>query len=88
MKSPQEAFKINDLSNKILITKTTDPAWVFIMSKCLGLVSEKGSLLSHTAIIGRELSLPTIVGVKSATKLLKTGQKIKLNAESGEIKLI
>lgn len=88
LKSPQEAFKVNDLSNKILITKTTDPAWVFIMSKCLGLVSEKGSLLSHTAIIGRELSLPTIVGVKSATKLLKTGQKIKLNAVSGEIELI
>src|SRR5690606_20456225 len=43
----------------ILVTKNTDPAWVFIMSRSKGLVSEKGSLLSHTAIIGRELSIPT-----------------------------
>ena len=39
--SPQEALKIKDLSNKILITQTTDPAWVFLMGQCRGLISEK-----------------------------------------------
>ncbi len=88
LKSPQEAFAYSDLSNKILITKTTDPAWVFIMSKCKGLISEKGSLLSHTAIIGRELSLPTIVGVKNATKIFKTGQRLEMRSSKGEVEII
>ena len=38
---PKDAMQIEDLSNKILVTKTTDPAWVFIMSQCKGLISEK-----------------------------------------------
>ena len=46
--------------------------------RSFGLVSEKGSLLSHTAIIGRELSLPTVVGVKNATRILKNGMKVKM----------
>lgn len=85
---PNEAFQENDLSQKILVTKNTDPAWVFIMSKCRGLISEKGSLLSHTAIIGRELSIPTVVGAKNATKILQSGQKIRLNGNSGTIEIL
>jgi len=83
--NPSEALK-SDLKNFILVTKNTDPAWVYIMSRSLGLISEKGSLLSHTAIIGRELGIPTIVGVKAATQLIKTGERIGLNSQTGEIK--
>jgi rifampicin phosphotransferase len=81
--TPQEAMKYQDLSNKILVTKSTDPGWVFIISKCKGLISEKGSLLSHTAIIGRELNIPTIVGVKQATKILSNDQMVELNCRDG-----
>ena len=85
---PKEAMQIKDLSNKILITKTTDPAWVFIMSQCKGLISEKGSLLSHTAIIGRELGIPTVVGLKSVTNSIEQGAKIKINGKTGEVSII
>lgn len=82
LEDPQDAFD-STIEDFILVTKNTDPAWVYIMSRSRALISEKGSLLSHTAIIGRELGLPTIVGVKRATHLIKTGDKIRVNGTSG-----
>lgn len=83
--TPADAFNRKDLSDCILVTKHTDPAWVYIMARCKGLISEKGSLLSHTAIIGREMGLPTVVGVKNATKLLANIERITLNGDTGEV---
>jgi len=77
-----------DLSNKILVAQMTDPAWIFLMSRAKGLISEKGSALSHTAIIGRELGIPTVVGVDHATKLVKTGNSIQLNGSTGKVTLL
>lgn len=85
--NPMEAFN-QDLENFILVTKNTDPAWVYIMSRSMGLVSEKGSLLSHTAIIGRELGIPTLVGVKSATQIIRSGDRISIDGTTGEIKIL
>lgn len=85
--NPNDALESN-LKNFILITKNTDPAWVYIMSRSMGLISEKGSMLSHTAIIGRELSIPTLVGVKNATQLIKSGDKIRINGQTGLIKFL
>lgn len=82
---PGDAMKHTDLKNSILVTQSTDPAWIFIMSQCAGLVSEKGSLLSHTAIIGRELGIPTVVGASNALKLLKQGELIEINGDNGLI---
>lgn len=88
MSTPEDAYNVEYLSDKILVTQTTDPAWVFIMSKCIGLISEKGSLLSHTAIIGRELKLATVVGVKNATQILKTGMKVEIDGTNGVITIL
>lgn len=87
LEKPDEALQ-SDLKDFILVTKNTDPAWVYIMSRSKGLVSEKGSLLSHTAIIGRELNIPTVVGVKQATRIIKTGDRIRLDAINGKVELI
>jgi pyruvate,water dikinase len=88
LSNPQEAMKVDRLDDKILITKTTDPAWVFILCRCAGLVSEKGSLLSHTAIIGRELNIPTVVGVKKATSQINQGEELELDGSTGLIRLM
>jgi pyruvate,water dikinase len=69
----------------ILVAKSTDPGWVFLMVMSRGMVVEKGSLLSHTAIIGRELGIPTIVGVRDATKRIPDGARISLDGGKGEI---
>ena len=66
----------------------TDPGWVFLMISAAGLVVEKGSLLSHTAIIGRELGVPTVVGLPGATVRTKTGDIIKVNGQTGIVEMV
>lgn len=76
------------VKGKILVARMTDPGWVFLMANSKGLLVEKGSLLSHTAIIGRELGVPTIVGVAGATELIKSGDRIELDAFTGTIRIL
>jgi phosphohistidine swiveling domain-containing protein len=77
-----------DVQNKILVAPATDPGWMMLILKAKGLIIERGNLLSHTAIIGRELNIPAIVGVKSAISHLKNGQTIWMSGITGEIKII
>lgn len=82
---------VNDIPNckdKILITKMTDPGWVFLLATAKGVIAEKGSLLSHTAIISRELKVPSIVGVEELLDTIKTGDIIRMNGFSGEIEIL
>ncbi len=77
-----------DTKDKILVTKMTDPGWVFLLATSKGVISEKGSLLSHTAIISREIGIPSIVGVENATSIIKTGDYVKMDANTGKIKIM
>lgn len=77
-----------DTSNKIIVTKTTDPGWVFLIKNSLGIIAEKGSMLSHTAIITRELKKPSVVNVKDITKVVKTGDVVELNAAEGMVTIL
>ncbi len=71
--------------NKILITKMTDPGWVFVLQNAKAIIAEKGSFLSHTAIISRELKKPSVVNVKDATSFIKSGDMIEMDLETGVI---
>ncbi|MCP4706860.1 MAG: hypothetical protein GY865_19855 [candidate division Zixibacteria bacterium] len=70
----------------ILVAKSTDPGWVFLMIQAKGIIVEKGSVLSHTAIIGRELGIPTIVAVDRATSSIKNGDVIQIDGSTGVVK--
>ena len=85
IKDPKDTL---DVEGKILITKMTDPGWVFLLTSAKGVISEKGSLLSHTAIISRELGVPSIVGVKDLTEIIHTGDQIRMNGDNGKIEII
>ena len=77
------------LNGEILVTKRTDPGWVPLYPSCSGLIIERGSLLSHSAVIARELGLPTIVGVSGGLmEKLKTGDLVELNATRGEVRIL
>jgi pyruvate,water dikinase len=76
------------IRGEVLIAPNTDPGWVFLMVAAAGLVAEKGSLLSHTAIIGRELGIPTVVGVRDATRLVRSGQRVVLDGAAGTVTLV
>lgn len=83
----KDACNPPDTKGKIIVAKMTDPGWVFLLSNSKGIISEKGSLLSHTAIISRELKIPAVVGVKNASQLIKDGDIIELDGNSGTIKI-
>ena len=70
----------------ILVAGSTDPAWVFLMMSSAGIIAERGSVLSHTAIIGRELGIPTIVGVRNATQTIRDGSLVTMDGDTGEIR--
>ena len=70
----------------IIVTKSTDPSWVMVFPLLKGLIVEKGSLLSHSAIISREMNIPAIVGVQGATSILKTGDMVQFDGSTGIIK--
>ncbi|MBP5553275.1 MAG: phosphoenolpyruvate synthase [Lachnospiraceae bacterium] len=78
----------HDVKDKILVTKMTDPGWVFLLATAKGVISEKGSLLSHTAIISRELNIPSVVGVDKLTDTVKTGDMIRMDGGTGRIEII
>ena len=76
-----------DLKDKILVTERTDPGWTPLFVHIKGLLVEKGSQLSHSAIIARELGLPTIVSIKDLCHKLKTGDIVSMDSEEGSITL-
>lgn len=78
-----------DLNGDILVTERTDPGWVPLYPSCSGILIERGSLLSHSAVVARELGIPTIVGVDGGlVSRLKTGDRVKVNATIGEIRIL
>jgi pyruvate,water dikinase len=77
-----------DIRGEILVAPMTDPGWVFLMVPAGGLVVERGSILSHTAIIGRELGIPTVVGVADATSIITNGQLLEIDGATGVVRLL
>jgi pyruvate,water dikinase len=67
----------------IIVAYSTDPAWVYLMTACRGIVVERGSVLSHTSIIGRELGIPTIIGVPEATNRIWENATITIDGQTG-----
>ena len=69
----------------ILVTKATSPSWTPFIHASSGVITEVGSSLSHTDIVSREYGIPSVVGVKDETKLIKDGQEIEMDATNGII---
>jgi len=72
----------------ILVTTFTDPSWTPLFVSIKGLVTEVGGLMTHGAVIAREYGLPAVVGVENATKLIKDGQRIRVNGTEGYVEVV
>lgn len=70
---------------EILVTRITDPMMTIAMNRSAAIVCDIGGIASHPAIISRELGIPCVVNCKTATQIIKTGQKIVVNADEGII---
>lgn len=80
--------EVPSLNGDILVTTSTDPGWVTLFPGALGIIVERGSLLSHSAIVSREMGKPCIVGVTGLLKTLKTGDEIEMDGSTGIIRTI
>jgi rifampicin phosphotransferase len=85
----REAEDAEGLQGEIMVSERTDPGWVPLFPSTSGLLIERGSLLSHSAVVARELGIPTIVGINGGLmKKLKTGMKVRMDAGKGEIRIL
>jgi pyruvate,water dikinase len=72
----------------ILVTRQTDPGWGPIFPLISGLVIERGGMLSHGAIIAREFGIPSVVGVKDATRRIQHGGSITVDGDRGLVHVV
>ena len=84
----EDISMLEDCKDKILVTKMTDPGWVFYLASAKGVISQKGSILSHTAIISREIGIPSVVGVADVMNRINTGDIVKMDGSSGRIEIV
>lgn len=75
-------------SGDILVTVYTDPSWTPAFLAVTGLVTEVGGLMTHGAVIAREYGLPAVVGVEGATRLIRDGQRIRVNGTDGYVEIL
>ncbi len=80
--------EVQSLDGDILVTTSTDPGWITIFKSASAILVERGSTLSHAAIVSREMGIPCIVGIKGITQLLKNGDTIKMNGQTGIVEKI
>ena len=69
---------------QVLVTDMTDPDWEPIMKIASAIITDKGGRTCHAAIISREMGIPCVVGTNTASKKIKTGQKITVSCAEGE----
>lgn len=85
IKEPKNA-KIEQ--GEILVAEFADPGWIMLFPASSGILVERGSLLSHSAIVSRELGIPAVVGITGLLNNIKTGDKIELDGTTGIVKSI
>ncbi|GLW51796.1 hypothetical protein Stsp02_74570 [Streptomyces sp. NBRC 14336] len=77
-----------DIGGGILVTYRTDPGWVAALTSAAALVIERGSPLTHVAVVARELGIPTVVQVKDATTELRPGSRLRVDGAAGTVTVL
>jgi len=84
--SPDEFERVQP--GDIMVCVMTNPAWVVVFSKIKGVVTDTGGVLCHTAVVAREFGIPGVVGTGDATVRIKTGDRIRVNGNTGEVEIL
>jgi pyruvate,water dikinase len=85
----REASEIESIQQgEVLVTRSTNPAFNVVLPRLGALVTEYGGLLSHAAIVSREFGLPGIVGCRKITQKVSTGDRVRVDGDTGEITLL
>ena len=86
IRESKDVSKLN--KGEILVTRMTGPDYIFAMQKAAAIITDIGGVTSHASVISRELGKPCITGTISATKLLKTGDLIEVDADKGIVRIL
>lgn len=73
---------------EILVAERTDPGWIMLFPLAAGILVERGSLLSHSAIVSREMGIPAVVSIPRLTTILKTGDEVEFDGNAGTVTLL
>jgi pyruvate,water dikinase len=86
LRHPDEFEKIAD--DIILVTPSTDPAWLPLLHLASGLIVEMGGLLSHGSVIAREYGLPAVANIVNATQIFHTGDSVLVDGSTGIVQVL
>lgn len=73
---------------EILVAAYTDPGWTPLFINAAGLIMEIGGMMNHGSVVAREYGIPAVVGVREATKRLRTGQRVRLDGNRGIVEIL
>ena len=83
VRDPREA---GDLAGRILVPERTDPGWTLLFPIASGLLVQRGSLLSHAAIVAREVGLPCVVGIADLLDTVADGELVEMDGATGVVR--
>jgi pyruvate,water dikinase len=81
---PRETLR----SGEILVAERTDPSWVVLFPAASAILVERGSQLSHAAIVSREMGIPSVVAIRGLTSWLRDGDVVELDGATGVVRLV
>jgi len=84
--SVEEFDEVRD--GDILVCQMTNPAWVVLFTKIVGLVTDTGGTTSHPAVLSREFGIPAVIGTSIATKRIRTGDRIRVDGTKGKVDIL
>jgi pyruvate,water dikinase len=86
IRSPHELDDLVD--GEILVAPITSPSWTPVFARIKAAVSDIGGIMCHAAIVSREYGLPAVVGTGNATTAIRTGQRIRVDGDTGVVTIL
>ncbi|AHM57753.1 ABC-2 family transporter protein Pps (plasmid) [Peptoclostridium acidaminophilum DSM 3953] len=78
----------NLLEGEVMVAESTNPAWTPLFMTAKALIMEYGGPLSHGGIVAREYGIPAVVGISMQNKLLRNGQLVRVNGNTGHVEIL
>jgi pyruvate,water dikinase len=88
VKVVRDVSQSQGLEGCIMAAERTDPGWVPLFPISKGILVERGSILSHSAIVAREMGIPAIVGINNLFALIKDGDEVEMDGSTGIVRVI
>ena len=86
IRSPEDLGQVQE--GEILVTPVTAPSWAPVFGRIEATVTDIGGMMSHAAIVCREYGLPAVTGTGSASSVIRTGQRLRVDGGTGEVTIL